>query len=253
MVKNKQADRDNGLAMIAGDLRLLARLHDREPDSELLAGLRAEKISNYLSVAVDSKEATQACEHFDAAMQQLADVSSQEVLDALAVEFANIYLCHNYRIAPTGSVWLTEEKLERQEPMFVVRNWYKKYGIKVPDWRIRSDDHIAHELQFLAVLCEIDTAESAVDAAHFLDQCVLAWVPDFAQAVVERANEAFYKAGANLTTAYLEEMRDLLEDKTGVARPVKPEIQSGSAEKSGVRLYDIDEDRPYVPGVSESW
>ncbi len=237
------------LKPIADDLRLLARFHDRELEPEFLSGLRKGKITEFLSVSMESDTAIQAANNLDAALALLPSALGETMLDALAAEYANIYLCHNYRIAPTGSVWLTEEKLERQEPMFAVREWYSKYDVKAPDWRIRPDDHIVHELQFLSVLCELDTKQSALDAVAFLDQCMLVWIPDFANAVSERALEPIYIASASLTAAYLEELRDLLEVATGIARPAEdPETDEDTA-----RVYDIDLDRPFAPGTSESW
>ena len=249
MVATEKAFNKQQLALIADDFRLLARFHDREFNATFLDGLRKGKITDFLSVSIASDAAVKAAGDLDEALALLPSAPGQAVLDALAVEYANIYLCHNYRIAPTGSVWLTEESLERQEPMFVARGWYAKYDMGAPDWRVRPDDHIVHELQFLARLCELGTKQSMADAVAFLDQCVLVWVPDFANAVSERAHEAIYIASAALTAAYLEELRDVLEVITGVARPVKePESNENT-----IRLYDIDQDRPFVPGVSESW
>jgi TorA maturation chaperone TorD len=241
------------LAPVRDDLCLLARIHDRELDAEFLSGLRKEKLANLLSVSLESDNGVLAVKAFDQALSNLPTELGDQALDALAAEFANIYLCHNYRIAPTGSVWLTEERLERQEPMFAVRDWYAKYEVSVPNWRIRPDDHITHELQFLANLCEIGTEQSSVDAVAFMDECMLAWIPEFSGMVEERAKEDIYIAAAVLTCAYLEELRDLLEAITGISRPILEEANTPEARQATARLYDIDQDRPFVPGVSESW
>jgi len=234
---------------VADDLSFLARFHDRELDAEFLSGLRKEKVADFLSANFKTEAVIKAVGDLDNALAALPSVLDDALLDKLAAEYANIYLCHNYRIAPTGSVWLTEESLERQEPMFEARNCYEKYGLAVPDWRIRPDDHIVHELQFVAILCKTGSKQSLEDAVAFLDQCVLAWVPDFAQAMSERASETVYIASAALTAVYVEELRDQLETLTGIARPViEPENKENIA-----TLYDIDEDRPFVPGLAESW
>jgi len=249
MVASKEADNKQYLVSIADDLRLLVRFHDRELDGEFLSGLRKEKVTEFLSAGFEAEAVIKAASDLDDALAELPSALGDSMLDSLAAEYANIYLCHNYRIAPTGSVWLTEEKLERQEPMFDAREWYEKYGLVAPDWRIRPDDHIVHELQFVASLCEAGTKQSLEDAVAFLDQCMLVWVPDFANTLGERANEAIYIASAALTATYLEELRDLLEVITGIARPV---IEQVSRENIAT-LSDIDEDRPFVPGLAESW
>ncbi len=237
------------LAEAAEDLELLARFHDRELDADFLDGLRQHALSDWFGLTARDTQVSDAAGDLDLALALLPSTLDQKALDVLAAEFADIYLCHNYRIAPTGSVWLTEERLERQEPMFAVRKYYAKYGINVPDWRLRSDDHIVHELQFLAYLCELATMQSATDAAHFLDQNMLNWIPDFTRAIAERAKQPIYIASAKLTLIRLEELRGLLEAVTDIGKPAdKPETR-----KNVVRLIDVDLDRPFVPGTQESW
>ena len=253
MVANSTMTDKLQLALVADDLRLLARFHDRELDAEFLSGLRKEKMSALLSVSLESDVAIKSLKDLDNALARLPSAPGEPVLDALATEYADIYLCHNYRIAPTGSVWLTEEKLERQEPMFMVRDWYAKYQVTVPNWRIRPDDHITHELQFLAALCEINTDQAIADAVAFMDECMLVWIPDFAEAVNQRAQEEIYIASADLTAAYLQELRDLLQAITGITRPVKEDKNTPEARKANATLYDIEQDRPFVPGIAESW
>lgn len=237
------------LAAIAQDLYLLARFHDRELDVDIVGGLLQHPMAQWLSIELESEEARKAVATLDEALNALPVRPSDEIYDQLAVDFADVYLTHRYRVAPTGSVWLTEDHLERQAPMFAVREWYQKYEMEVSDWRLRSDDHIVHELQFLAHLCELGTTAAARDADLFLDQHVLNWVPDFARAICERCPQPIYVASAALTAAYLEELRDYLSDVTGIVRPVsEPEMP-----ENVVRLFDIDRDRPYTPGADESW
>ncbi len=237
------------LSEAAEDLHLIVRFHDRELDAEFIDGLRQHPLSDWFGAATRESNISDAAGELDQALALLPSKLDEKVLDFLAAEFADIYLCHNYRIAPTGSAWLTEERLERQEPMFEARERYAKYGITVPDWRLRPDDHIVHELQFLAYLCEQATMQCASDAADFLDQNVLNWIPDFANAIIERAKQPIYIASAMLTLAHIKMLRDLLETITGIARPV----EEPESRKNVVRLIDVDLEQPYVPGVQESW
>jgi len=144
---------------------------------------------------------------------------------------------------------MTEEGLERQEPMFEVRKWYEKYNLEAPDWRMRADDHIVHELQFVAHLLERGDRKSLTDAVAFMDENVLNWVPEFGKAVGERSVQPLYGASARLLGGMVEELRDMLEQITGIARPVIEE----ETPQDRIRLYDADVDRPYIPGVGESW
>jgi len=228
---------------------LLVRLHDREPDEALLFGLSEASVNTWMSGIVATPAANQALDNLQNCLADLPEPLDEVVLDILAAEYADIYLNHSYRLAPTGSVWLTDEHLERQEPMFAVRAIYEQYGIEVPNWRLRSDDHLVHEMQFVAHLCELGSMDAARDAVNFLDLHVLNWVPEFCQKVTERARVPFFIASAEVTGAWLEELRDMLEVITGIERPVE-EVEDTS---NRITLFDIDIDRPYAPGVAESW
>lgn len=129
-------------------LGLVARLHDREVDKDLLAALRGAELDRVLRVLPEPEDAEGGISAFLAALDDLGTDPDRATLDELAADFADIYLTHGYRASPNGSVWMTEDHLERQVPMFEIRDWYNHYGIEVPNWRIRSDDNIVHVLQF---------------------------------------------------------------------------------------------------------
>lgn len=229
-------------------LALLIRLHDREPDSDLIAGLRAAQPGPFFAAFLEEDQA-QAASDLDAALAALPTPLDPATADALAAEYADIYLTHSYRVAPTGSVWLTEDHLERQEPMFEVREWFDHYGFSVPNWRVRSDDHIVHELQFIEALLALGTVSAARDAARFMDRHVLSWVPQFCNLMAHRSQQPLMIATADLTAVYLEALRDLLQEITGEPR-WQPEEKMKPYSES-----DLEEDMKaaFVPGVAESW
>ena len=235
------------LAPLAQGLSLLIRLHDREADAELIEGLREHDAAGLCAALLP--DASAVAGELAAALAALPAPPDQASLDLLAAEYADVYLTHGYRIAPTGSVWLTEEKLERQEPMFAVREWYEHYGMSVPEWRIRSDDHLVHELQFVAHLLGLGSEDAARDAARFMDRHVLVWVPQFCALMAERCEQPLMIATARLTSAYLQGLRDALEAATGEARwlPEEGEVVIPYS------LSQLEEDVAYMPGVTESW
>ncbi len=235
---------------IAERLDLLARFHDREPDAEFIAGLKRLVVGTWFREVFTSERTGAALSKLDAALACLPDNPDRATLDGLAAEYADVYLTYAYRISPSGSVWLTEDSLERQAPMFDVRAWYKCYGIEVPDWRNRADDHLVHQLQFLAMLLRTGNRQAACDAAKFLDDSLLKWLPDFAKRMAERAKAPFFVAAAALTAGIIEDIRDMLAEATGVDRP-KPEVDK----KPRYRLYpkEPQPETAYHPGISESW
>jgi len=231
------------LEQLADGLDVLIRFHDREVDAALLREMAQHKVAESFLELVGTDAGQAAVQAFHSALVAVGPEPQEAVLDDLAANYADLYLTHGYRVAPTGSVWLTEDKLERQLPMFEVRDWYTHYDIAVPDWRTRSDDHLVHEMQFISFLCQHPSPVTATDAGRFMDIHVLPWVPEFCTRAEERVQAPLYAALMALTRAYLEELRSTLESVTGLPRDlyIRPDE------------HVAPEETPYVPGIAESW
>ena len=237
-------------AAIAADLELLADLHDREPSREWLEAARACPVQAQLGLVLESAKGRAAIVAFDAAVAGLPENPSQEDLDLLAAEYANIYLRFLYRAAPNESVWLDEEGLQQQAPSFEVKAWYKRHKLVSEDWAKRPDDHLVIELRFLAYLfAQATDREGLAEAARFLDQHPLRWAGLFCARVAGETPVPYYAATATLTHAYLEELRDQLE----AAADLRREMPEPAPRSTGPALSCADEVRPYVPGAAPSW
>lgn len=238
-------------AGIAGDLDLLAALHDREPSREWLEAARACSISEQFALMLDTLAGNAAFLAFDAAVASLPPVIDQAVLDNLASEYANIYLRYLYRASPAESVWLDEDHLERQQPMFAVRTWYRRHHLASKDWAARSDDHLVVELRFLAHLFEhATTRDDLEEAARFMDEHLLRWVGQFAGRIAAETPSDYFAAAALLTDAYLEGLRDLLATAAGLPRrePLPEPVR-----KSTARILTCGDEAPYAPGAGPGW
>lgn len=240
-------DVTNWRLLVAEDLGLLARIHDREADAAWLDHLRSAPAAEWLNLKLDDVEGAVAAYGFlDGALRD--GPHGEKLLDELAAEYANIYLNCRYQASPTESYWLDEDGLERQAPMFAVRAWYQKYGIKTENWRLRSEDHLVLELAFIAhIMKHEDSMNGLKHAAQFLDQHLLRWIKDFSGRVVLRCNSAFY-AGANILTAsYIDRLRDVLADAASEPRPAPVE---GKRESS---TPGAKPETPYTPGCGPGW
>lgn len=235
---------------IAADIETLALLHDKEQEHALIEELRQAPMQDWLGLRLEGETAKTGLAMIDHALDAMPRPIDQQNLDALAVDFADIYLVHGCRATPTESPWIDPEGLERQEPMFEVRRWYQHYGLDVVDWRKRSDDHLVLELRFLAHLCrEAPDRDMLLDAARFLDAHLLRWVPQFSARVASRCQTEFFAGLAILTDGYLDELRDLLADVTGEQRPAAAASSDASADKRP----EASEIETYVPGVEPGW
>ena len=209
---------------ISEDLDLLAYLHAGELDRQGFEHLRTAPFADHLGIVLNSERATEALTVLD---EGLSGESKKDILQELACDYAGIYLTHQCSVSPHESPWLDEDHLECQQPMFEVRKWYEHYGMKAKDWRKRPDDHLATQLAFAAHLMRESDIE-LVETARFLDQHLLKWLPGFSRKVASRCATPFYAGLAMLTSAYLEELRDMIEAVTGEQRP-EPEKEKPKA------------------------
>ncbi len=279
---------DHFRRLVAEDLLFLALLHHAEPSRERLESLRraANPLSLTLSpmnggegntaeepgvrasdsprpvgegpgvraelalgLELRSSTGQEALRALAAALAGLPATLDQSVLDQLAADYADIYLTHGYGASPHESVWLDEDHLMRQEPMFQVRAWYARHGLTAGDWRNRPDDHLALQLQFLAHLFAPERGDTLAEAARFMDEHLLRWLPRFARRVAERCRTLFFAALALLTDAYCEELRDLLAQILAEPRPTPEEIEQRMKTMRGPALAPSS----FIPGQGPTW
>ncbi len=236
---------------VAEDLRLLAHLHDAEPDACRLEQLRAQAFQDCLGLKLMSPIGQEGLEIFDAALRALPQPISSDLVDALGAEYADIYLTYAYRASPCESVWFDDDGLERQEPMFQVREWYRKHETATSDPRKRPDDHLVFQLLFVAQLVDQAEGEDGLrDACRFLDSHLLRWLGQFCGRAASRCQSGYFAGLLLVTGAYMDELRDLLARALDAPRPDPVEVK----ERRGSRPVTFDQDQPaFVPGTGPGW
>lgn len=245
-----------GEALLAGfaqavreDLALLADLHDHEPTAAIIEAVRSGPVQDQFGVRLKDDASLAALEALWLAADQLPRPLTAGALDEVAAGYADVYLRHSFRAAPTESVWLAEDGLERQEPMLQVRAVYRRHGLKVADLQNRADDHIVLQLRFLSHLFQMKNGSADLTAAAgFMDAHILLWIRRFAVRLVNSGAPDWFAALALLTASYLDELRDHLKEITGIDRPV---VEVPAARPEGVTAGE--EDQPYIPGSAPSW
>lgn len=236
---------------ITEDLLTLAVLHDRELDRERILALWDGCYTGFLGLRLSSEQGRAALSRFRKGLTAIPTILDQQTLDILAADYADIYLNHSFGASPCESVWIDQENLIMQEPMFQIRNHYKRHGLEVPDWRRRTDDHLVHQLHFLSYLFDDASAETDLrPVARFMDEHILRWIGDFAERVSTRCASGFYAGLAQLTAAYLEELRDILAEILDQRRPDAEEVEEQMRPRASVA---VEGPAPYVPGATPSW
>ncbi|MDX2505618.1 MAG: molecular chaperone TorD family protein [Gammaproteobacteria bacterium] len=205
---------------------MLTTLHDREPDVALLQEIKTIDFPFCLTIILDSGPGSDAIYLLQESIEKLSDDVDESTLDDLAADYASIYLNHNISASPEESVCLDEDSLVSQQSMFDVRTWHEAYGLEIPNWRIRPDDHLVYELQFIAHLLEkVYSRETLDQAAIFMDEHLLRWLGNFGERVLKRCDTQYFAGVAALTAAYCEELRDIFAELLGQPRPSREEIE----------------------------
>ena len=220
---------------VALDLRLFAFLHGQEIDKEAFLELKAHPFGYRMALEPAGKTAQEALAVIDRGWAVLEEQGVQSAIDELGADYASIYLTYKLRASPSESVWFDDDHLMRQDPMFDIRDWYERYGLKSADWSRRSEDHLSLQLEFIARLME-NPATGLEQAAQFLDEHLLRWIGEFAARVSSRCATPFYAGFAPLTACYLEDMRDVIEAATGYARPVAEDETEPGDKSSNLQL-----------------
>lgn len=237
-----------GLAL-AGDAEALAALHDCELTPAMLAALADGDFASGLALSPTSEHARQALGALAEGIASLPAPDDGNGMDALAADYAAIYLTGAYSASPVESVWIDDDHLVCQGPMFAWRALHGAAGLAPPDWRQRADDHLVLQLQYIAhALREARTPAQWRTLADVLDTHPLRWIDDFAACVAQRAHEPFYVGLAVYTAAWVDGLRDVLAQALGEPRPTREEIEArlrpAAPEAVPVKFF---------PGAAPSW
>ncbi len=231
---------------VAIDLAMLAALHDREPDVPLLIALRKAGFPCGMGLTLVGESGLQSMDLMQRVITALPEEFDTAMLNELAADYAGIYLNYAIHASPEESVWIDDENLACQESMFQVRSWYEQYGLGAENWRIRPDDHLVLQLQFLSHLfAHNQTVSGLQKAARFMDEHLLRWLMSFADRVAARCDTAYFAAVAMLTGAYCEELRDLLAKVLTEPRPSAEEIEERMKPRRQAEAVPVS----FMPGM----
>lgn len=236
---------------ISDDLNMLAVLIDKELDVAILHELQAIHFPDNLGLKLQAEKSGYARELMQKAMLTFPETLDDEFLNNLAADFAAIFLNSSVGVSPYESVWISEEHITHQDSMFEMRDWYQKYDLAAKNWRVRADDHLVLQIEFIAHLMQLtDNPQTLQDAATFLDEHVLRWIFDFSNVVVERCDTPFYAGLTMLIAQYLDELRDVIASILEQPRPSAEEIEQRLKPKKAA-----PEEVPvkFMPGVEPSW
>jgi TorA maturation chaperone TorD len=255
-------DKETALAW-SDDAATLALLHGRELTPELLAALKDLDFPCNLGMVPRGEQCEQVFGVMREVVAILPGTPDKTFMDELAADYAAIYLTGAIEASPFESFWVSDEHLLCQEAMFELRALYAADGLRVPDWRMRPDDHLVFQLQFLARRLVRTNAQSVDGAAsmtrdhwrslaEYLDHHMLRWLPDFTRQVSQRCDTSFYAALALLSDAWCQQLRDVIALHLGEPRPSKEEIDAALRPKHQIEAKAVPVQ--FMPGIGgPSW
>jgi TorA maturation chaperone TorD len=237
-------------AALADDAESLAALHDRELDAATVAALKAVEFPAGLGLLPDGETARDAWQLMAAAVAELPSAPDTAALDELAADYAAIYLTGAHGAAPCESVWLDDDRLVCQAPMFALREIYAQAGLATADWRRRPDDQLVLQLLYIAhALRRAAGGDDGHALARMLDEHLLRWLPEFAVRVASCAAQPFYAGLASLTAAWCDGLRDLLAARRGEPRPTQEQIAARGRKPEAAAAAPL----VYMPGAGPGW
>jgi TorA maturation chaperone TorD len=143
-------------------------------------------------------------------------------LEPLKVDFSKLFVGpYNLFAAPYGSVYLDGERKIMGDSTLDVKNRYREAGLDTARDFKDAPDHISAELEFMYYLVfkEIEALskadiETAIDFIQkqksFLEDHLMAWMPKFADSIIENAETSFYQNLAKATEMFLKENYEIV-------------------------------------------
>ncbi|WP_276915668.1 TorD/DmsD family molecular chaperone [Parvibacter caecicola] len=201
--------------------RMLASVFFKELDEGQIASLREAELPSGQSAAMAEAAAE---------IRRAIRLAPPNVLSLLRIDYARIFLAAGVyegdTAVPYESVFTSEDGLMMQEARDDVLEYYRAEGLEIEASLQTPEDHIAFELEFLALLCDrMAAALEANDGAEavrlasvqreFAKSHVLNWAGALAKRVDNYAEEAFYPAFIRYAIAFVEDDVASLEELIG--------------------------------------
>lgn len=187
--------------------QLLADFLGRPPRMSLIAGWRHKAELNHKVV---TSESGRRLKHY---LESIPEEDFRGVCHKEAEEYERLFTGHDAIIAPCESTCRCRtEGADAFACISEVRKIYMENGVVFNKLNGERDDHIALELEFMAVLAEGmltkgNLQESCLELAdaqlHFLESHLLKWARPFAKELLEATSSPLYTGLAELMDQFL--------------------------------------------------
>jgi anaerobic sulfite reductase subunit A len=213
-----------------GVYTFLAKMYEREVTTELLRELSSSSSPLIQIGDLGELEKGKLKEGFQTLrgyLQGLAGRNLEEVRLELAAEYADLFLgIAGKPPHPSESVYSSNDHLVMGKARDEVLDFYRKAGLEKVKEFTEPEDHIAIELNFMALLCQrtVDVLEGNDKKKaneylriqkDFVEKHLAQWVPQLAKDVLEQAEVDFYKGVAMITDGFIEMEKRTIDELLG--------------------------------------
>jgi TorA-specific chaperone len=193
--------------------QFLASAYRQEPTMEFLS-LLAHEMPTSEGILGD----------FVTSLAQASEDTLADIKTNLVAEYARLFLAMSAKpVPPYESVYTSQKGLLKQEAWQQVVSEYAEAGFSRDEEFVLPEDHIALELEFMAILgkqCAKEFTAGNKDGASrllkrqhaFLKQHLLNWVPRFCNDVLATTTSAYYKGIAQTTREVIAQDDELLAE-----------------------------------------
>lgn len=136
------------------------------------------------------------------ALNQLSVLQYPEL--ELAADFSQVFLTDKKAGAPPyASVYLSDSGLMMQQPHQDMVALLQQQGLAVTKDFNEPADHLAIQLDYIGNVIMRDAEQVSPEQIHFIEEQLISWVPQLAQASHKVKNSGFYQGACDLLTQFL--------------------------------------------------
>lgn len=206
--------RQDGIAIVSSNrtylYRLLHNFFGNEPALEAINILTSDHTQTALSL-LSIQESLNYVRDF----AEQFNTNKEAALEKCRSEYTRLFIGPTKLPAPPWeSVYVTKDRLIFQESTLEVRRCYLKYNFEPVHFRSEADDHIALELDFMSNLSHLvetslqddkisEAVEILKDQQAFLEDHLLAWVPQFVTDLEAATSHPLYRGMAFILNDFL--------------------------------------------------
>ncbi|QUH19923.1 TorD/DmsD family molecular chaperone [Alkaliphilus sp. B6464] len=198
----------------------LAKYFYKEPDFKALEKLMENNLFQTLKELGEDHEGIKILADF---IHKSPKLSDEEKL-SIKRQYETLFYGPGHLPAPPWeSVYRSDERIILDEHTLAVREFYRKWGVKLSEEDKQPDDHIGLELEFISILnkrtiealeeSDIEKAKEILNGQKtFLEKHLLIWIDEFCGMLKDNVNIDLYKGMALFTPYYLKMDRHILEE-----------------------------------------